>query len=177
MDKERYSTYVQNHNYDCGAGAAAIVLLNFGASRVNYDSLMSALNVRRSGTDTHRLERYFKRRGFEVVAQENSSVSDLRRELGKRKLCIVLYQGSGTKKEIASLKSGHYSVVAGIGRRYIYLLDPGVDEDYGDGVGWQKLKISDFKKRWLDKWKENGEEVYCVGWMLSVRPKRKRTRT
>ena len=102
MDKERYATYLQKYNYDCGAGAAGIVLLNLGSSRVNHDLLMYSLDVKRSGTWPNKLERYFRRRGYEAESREGGSIADLKRELRHNKLCMVLYQGSGTKREISS---------------------------------------------------------------------------
>lgn len=168
MDKERYTTYLQKYSYDCGAGAAGIVLLNLGNSRVNHDILMESLRVGRNGTWPYMLESYFKRRGYDVSSKSNSTITDLRRELANDKLPIVLYQGSGTRKEMDSYKSGHYSVVAGVGTKYVYLLDPGVDIDHGDGVGWQIVDIADFEERWRDRWKERGKYVYAKKWMLSV---------
>ena len=173
MEKERFSTYLQKYNYDCGAGAAGIVLLNFGNSWVKHDVLMQSLGVRRNGTYPERLENYFKHRGFDVFGKENSTISDLKAELERKRLPIVLYQGSGTKEELSRLEGGHYSVVAGVGSKYIYLLDPGVAEDFGDGVGWHILKIPTFEKRWRDKWLEKGWEVYSNRWMLSIGLKRK----
>lgn len=173
VEKEKYSTYLQRYNYDCGAGAAGIVLLNFGNSWVKHDVLMQSLGVRRNGTLPESLESYFKHRGFDVFSKAGSTMSDLRAELERKRLPIVLYQGSGTREELSRLEGGHYSVVAGVGTKYIYLLDPGIDVDYGDGVGWYKLGTSTFDRRWRDRWKERGREVYCVRWMLSIGLKRK----
>lgn len=169
MDKERFTTYLQKYNYDCGAGATGIVLANFGSPRINHDLIMSALRVRRNGTDPKNIENFFKkRRKFEVYSKEGATIADLKNELEYGNLCMVLYQGSGTRGEVSRLEGGHYSVVAGISSKYIYLLDPGVAEDFGDGVGWNKLTVPEFRKRWKDKWKENRREVLCERWMLSV---------
>jgi len=168
FDREQYITYLQRYNYDCGAGAAGIVLLNFGQTRVNHDSLMISLEVGRNGTGPENLEAFFKKRGFDAFGKENSTLTDLRREVRKGNMPIVLFQGSGTEEEIANLKGGHYAVVAGVGTKFIYLLDPGVDEDYGDGVGWYKLSHSTFDRRWKDMWHEHGNEIWRIRWMLSV---------
>lgn len=172
MEKDRYSTYLQKYNYDCGAGAAGIVLKNLG-EYVNHNNLMQALHVNRAGTWNTTLEEYFKKRGFAVKCGENSSIAELKRESDKGRLPIVLFQGSGTKREMERFKSGHYAVVAGVTSRYVYLLDPGVSEDGGDGVGWQIVGISDFRNRWVDRWKSEGKYVYLYGWMLSVRKSRR----
>lgn len=176
LERDNYITYLQKYNYDCEAGAAGIVLLNFGNSWVKHDVLMHSLGVKRNGAPPENLERYFKRRGFAVFGKEGSTVSDLRNELKNDRLCIVLYQGSGTRQEIANLESGHYSVVAGVGNKYIYLLDPGVAEDFGDGVGWHVLTIPAFERRWKDRWKEKGQDVYSNRWMLSIGLKGKNRR-
>lgn len=167
LEREEYLTFLQKYNYDCGAGAAAIVLRNFGL-RVNYPNLMTALNVRRNGTWPNKLEEYFRKRGFNVYSQENSSIAQLKRETDNGKLSIVLYQGSGTRREMNRYEAGHYSVVAGVTSRYVYLLDPGVDKDYGHGVGWQIIDVNNFRNRWVDRWKERGEYVYAYSWMLPV---------
>jgi predicted double-glycine peptidase len=168
LEKESFTTYLQKKDYDCGAGAAGIVLLNFGVPKVRHDRLMSSLEVKRSGTTPENLVRFFRRRGFDVFSKEETTISELKKELEMDRLPIVLYQGSGTKEELSNLEGGHYSVVAGVGKKYIYLLDPGVDEDYGEGVGWYKLSLSTFDRRWRDKWNVRGKEVYSVRWMLSV---------
>lgn len=173
MDKERYTTYLQKYNYDCGAGAAGIVLLNLGNSRVNHDTLMESLRVNRNGTWPNMIESYFKKRGYDVTSKENSTITDLRRELNNGRLPIVLYQGSGTKREMERYKSGHYSVVAGVGTKYVYLLDPGIDEDSGEGIGWQVVEISDFEERWRDRWKYKGKYAYSKRWMASIGLKEK----
>lgn len=174
MEKERFATYLQKKNYDCGAGAAGIVLLNFGIPKVNHNRIMSSLEVKRSGTEPENLVKFFKRRGFDVFSTEGATVSDLRREIGWKRLPVILYQGSGTKEEISQLEGGHYSVVAGIGNKYIYLLDPGIGEDFGNGIGWNKLSLSTFDRRWRDKWNENGKEVLVIRWMLSVGLRKRR---
>lgn len=168
VDKERYTTYLQKYSYDCGAGAAGIVLLNLGGTRVNHDLLMESLEVTRNGTWQNKLERYFRRRGFYTESKEGATMTDLRRSLNDGMLPIVLYQGSGTKREMDRYKSGHYSVVAGIGTKYIYLLDPGVDKDHGDGIGWQVAEIPNFEERWRDRWKIKGKYFYSKKWMLSI---------
>ncbi len=169
LEKDTFVTYLQHTNYDCGAGAAGLVLLNFGASKVDHDWLMSVLEVRRDGTRPEKLEEFFKkRRKFDVFSKEESTIPELRKEVADGKLCIVLYQGSGTRAEISNMQSGHYSVVAGVGKKYVYLLDPGVDEDYGDGIGWTRLTIETFKRRWKDRWWEKGKYKYSMKWMLSI---------
>jgi len=172
LEREKFSTYLQKYNYDCGAGAAGIVLKNFG-EHVNHHNLMQALNVRRDGTWPNKLEEYFKRKGFNVLSKEYSTITDLRREREKGNFPIVLYQGSGTKKEIAAYQGGHYSVVAAVTSHHVYLLDPGIDKDFGQGIGWQIIEVPEFRRRWTDRWKEKGTYVYSYAWMLSVgRPRR-----
>ena len=167
VEREQYITYLQKYNWDCGAGAAGIVLLNFGQAKINHNNLLNNLEVnRRRGTPPRNLELFFRRRGFDEFVKENSTISDLRREIKKGRLPIVMFQGSGTEEEMANYEGGHYAVVAAVGTKYIYLLDPGVDVDYGDGVGWYKLSHSTFDRRWRDK--EVGKEIYYIRWMLSV---------
>ncbi|HJY98445.1 MAG TPA: cysteine peptidase family C39 domain-containing protein [Patescibacteria group bacterium] len=171
MIKEQFRTYLQEYQFDCGAGAAGTVILNFEGKRINHDLLMRKLIVRRNGTEPENLAFFFKRRGYEVFSKENSTLNELRAESARGKLSIVLYQGSGTKREITNQKGGHYSVVAHMSKRYIYLLDSGVDKDYGDGIGWQILPIPVFRARWVDSWPDNGKEVCFERWRVSLKPK------
>lgn len=174
LEKENFEIYLQKHNYDCGAGAAAIVLRNLGY-RVNYKNLLLALEVsRRNGTRATNLENYFRKRNFSVACRNYTSVKDLRQEVLKGHMPIVAYQGSGTRREMDRFEGGHYSVVAQITERNVYLLDPGIAEDFGDGIGWNVLKIPEFRGRWIDVDKINGDEVFYVRWMLSVGIKRNR---
>jgi|GEM_PF-3636842 len=168
LEKESFEIYLQKRSFDCGAGAAGILLKNFGY-RVNYPNLIQALEVsRRNGTRASRLEGYFYRRGFPAYSKNNAFISDLRWDLDHGRLPIVAFQGSGTKREMARYEGGHYAVPAIISKRYVYLLDPGIDKDFGDGVGWQRLSIPEFRARWYDMDKENGKEIYYTHWMLSV---------
>lgn len=167
FDREQYITYLQKHNWDCSAGAAGIVLLNFGQSRINHESLINNLDAnRRRGAPPENLVSFFMHRGFDVFVKENSTITDLRHEIKQGRLPMVMFQGSGTEEEMARFEGGHYAVVASVGTKYIYLLDPGMDEDYGEGVGWYKLSHSTFDRRWRDK--EVGREVYYIRWMMSV---------
>lgn len=168
--KEGFIPYLQKHDNDCGAGATGAVMINLEPdTKIDHKYLMKALKVRKNGTDPKKIEDFFHRRPrYDAQSKVEASIVDIKRELWNGKLCVVLYQGSGTKREVHNLQGGHYSVVVEMSSRYVYMLDPGVAEDYGHGIGWNVLPVREFRDRWIDKWKENRHEVLCERWMLSV---------
>lgn len=167
IDKNRYKYVLQKNDYDCGVAASATLLLNAGVKRVNYFRLSKDLGVNYSGVPSSNIAKYFlKKRKLKSKLKLNSTVYELKQELAKGRICMVAYQSWGKKWEIEALECGHYSVAVGIYKNKIYLIDPTAYRDWGDGIGWRVMGISDFEKKWIDK--EFGKEV--KGWMLSILP-------
>lgn len=164
--KSKFKTVIQRRNYDCGVAASWDLLHNSGL-KVGYKYLENRLKVTKDGVSCAVIAAYFKsRKALEPKVKKNAKIIDLRKELEKGKLVMVVYQSWGKRHEQAALECGHYSVAVRMTKTRLYLLDPGAYEDWGSGVGWRIMKISDFEKKWIDK--DFGKII--KGWMLSVKP-------
>lgn len=98
--------------------------------------------------------------------KHGATLEDLEKKVKKKKLCLVVYQAWGTKKYYEKLESGHYSVVIGYEKEYLWLADPyvkGKKSRYGKGV--RKIKKEVFESRWKDI---DHTGVVYDHWMLSV---------
>ena len=94
----------------------------------------------------------FESQGLDVREKYEAKLSDIKAELMEGRLCMVAYQAWGAKKFYKKLQSGHYSVVFGMEKDYLWLADPFVKGDrvrYKRGI--RKIKKDIFEKRWVDE--------------------------
>lgn len=82
--------------------------------------------------------------GLKAVIKNNASFSDIQKYLIKRVPVIVDWFTRGrndySESEVAD---GHYSVVVGLDKKYIYLEDPEIGKT-------RRIKRDDFLKVWFD---------------------------
>ncbi len=165
--KSNYKIVLQKRNYDCGVAATKALLINSGF-KASYKTLEQDLKLTREGVSYTTIEKYFKSlKDVEVKVKIKAKIKDLKSELKKGNLCLVVYQSWGNKHELEALECGHYGVVVNITKYKIYLLDPGAYEDWGSGIGFRIMNLKDFEEKWVDK--EYGKLVKA--WMLSVQQK------
>lgn len=166
IDKNKYKTVLQKRNYDCGVAAVSMLLINSGIS-IGYKKLEKELKLSKEGVSYAVIAEYVK--GFKELKpweKENASLKDLRSELKKGRLIMVVYQSWGKRHEVEALECGHYSVVVGIKNGKLYMLDPGAYENWGDDIGWRIMDLKEFEKLWID----NDFGKIVNRWMLSVKP-------
>jgi predicted double-glycine peptidase len=128
----------------CGPASLKIVLGYYGIDKTEKE-LAKMLNWSKEiGIGNEDTVRVAKKLGFKVKLKRNSNFSDLKKWLDKKVPVIVDWFTRGRcdypDSEIAD---GHYSVVAGIDDKYIYLQDPEIGKI-------RKLKKDDFLKVWFD---------------------------
>ncbi len=164
--KSQYKVVLQKRNYDCGVAASMAILVNSGY-KASYKKLEKDLKLTKEGVSYATIAKYFKSLSeTRSKTKIKAKIKDLKSELEKGNICMVVYQSWGKPHELEELECGHYGVVVNITKDKVYLLDPGAYEDWGDGIGFRIMKLKDFKEKWVDK--EYGKLV--KGWMLSLKP-------
>jgi ABC-type bacteriocin/lantibiotic exporter with double-glycine peptidase domain len=173
INKNKYSYVIQKKDYDCGVAASYALLINSRIETIKYKKLEKILKLSKNGVSYRSIASFFSQiPHLEPKVKSRVSLDFLKSETKKGRLAIVAYQTWGKPHEVKKLICGHYSVVVKVYRNKVYLLDPAAHKDWGDGVGWRILPVSEFNKLWIDR--EHGKIVRK--WMVSVKPlKRKRS--
>lgn len=132
------------HSGLCGAASLLIVLDYYGIDKSETE-LAGLLGVdSESGTDAGAIKRVAEIFGLKVVIKNGSNFEDIEDWLDKKVPVIVDWFTRGrndySESEIAD---GHYSVVAGLDEKYIYLQDPEIGKI-------REIKRDDFMRVWFD---------------------------
>lgn len=152
----------QVNGYECGVACVQTILGTKGL-RSNRLSLKKNLRTtRRYGTLSENIKEILGSYGLPTEEKFKAKLSDIETALCKGNLCLVAYQAWGARKYYKKLQSGHYSVVFGFEKDYLWLADPFVKGErvrYKTGI--RKIRKTVFEERWMD---EDGLDH----WMLSV---------
>lgn len=119
----------------CGPASLKMVLDYYGVSLSEAKIAKLTGFTMKKGTSKEDLIRAAKKLGFKAFSKENSSFADIKKFIRKKIPVIV---------DWFSEDDGHYSVVIGIDKRSITLMDPQLDE------GKIKFSLSDFYRVWFD---------------------------
>ncbi len=117
----------QKLSYDCGHAAVACVIDLFGRRCPKLIERLGTTPI--DGTDPRQIEAYFRQEGF-CVQSGDFTVEDLKYHTGSSRPVIVLVK----------LHGGHYLVVAGVRRGFVYFQDP--------DTGPARMRIADFEEAW-----------------------------
>jgi ABC-type bacteriocin/lantibiotic exporter with double-glycine peptidase domain len=128
----------------CGPASLKIVLDYYGLKK-SEKGLAKLCKVNKDlGVDDKIIKRVAEQLGFKVVVKNNSNFKDIEKWLDKKVPVIVNWFTKGRldypESEVAD---GHYSVVAGLEDKYIYLQDPEIGKI-------RKLKRDYFMRVWFD---------------------------
>ena len=167
LKNNNYKIVLQKKNYDCGVAASAALLINSGAKKlVHYKKLAKKLKLSTRGVYSDKIASHFLLKNeIRPKIKVNSTIRDLKTELKKNRLCMIMYQGWAKEHEIDDLVWGHYAIAVKVSKNKVYLLDPGANDKDEKHLGWRVMKLPDFKKRWVEKEKN----TVIKGWMLSVK--------
>lgn len=156
----------QENGYECGLSSVMTILNSLGI-RQRKDSLKKRLGTSsKVGTHPERIKSFLREMDLKYRETCGATLQDLESRLKKQKLCLVVYQAWGSQKYYERLESGHYSVVFGVEKDYLWLADPfvrGGNTRYGKGV--RKIKKTTFEGRWQDV---DHKGVLYDHWMLAV---------
>ena len=128
----------------CGPASIKIVLDYYGIDKTEKELAEMAEWNKDLGIDDKGIEKTAKHFGFKVKIKNNSSFENIEKWLDKKVPVIITWFTRGrcdyTDSDIAD---GHYSVVAGLDDKFIYLQDPEIGKI-------RKLKRDNFMKVWFD---------------------------
>lgn len=122
----------------CGVASLKMVLDYFGLqkSEAELEKLTGASSQK--GTSFEGMKKAAQEIGFFIEAKDSADFEDIKDWLDKKIPVIVdWFSPYGGHTE------GHYSVVVGLDKNYIYLQDPEI-------AGIHKIKRKDFKRVWFD---------------------------
>ena len=138
LQEKLYSSY-------CGPASLKIVLDYFGVKKSEDELAKLTKTDKNLGTDDWRIKKAAESLGFKVKIKEHCSFKDIEKWLDKKVPIIVDWFTCGRKDypEEIFVPDGHYSVVAGLDKKYIYLQDPEIGRI-------RKLNRDNFLNVWFD---------------------------
>jgi len=128
----------------CGPASLKMVFDYYGLRASETELARACLTDKKNGVSDKDIKRVAERFGFKVVIKNNSSFADIEKWLDKGAPVIVDWFTKGRRDYPESaVADGHYSVVVGLDKNYIYLQDPEIGR-------LRKLKRLDFLRVWFD---------------------------
>ncbi len=118
----------------CGVASLKMVLDYFGV-KINEPELIKFTGATaQKGTSAKGIKKAARKLGFLVRIKDRADLADIKYWLDKKIPPIVAW---------FSEDDGHYSVVAGLDKKFIYLQDPEI-------AACRKMERKDFKRLWFD---------------------------
>lgn len=128
----------------CGPASLKIVLDYYGVEKSEKELADLCQHHKEYGVDDKKIKRAAEKLGFSVKIKNNSTFRDIEKWLDRKIPVIVNWFTVGRRDYPESeIAGGHYSAVAGLDKKYIYLQDPEIGRI-------RKLKRDDFIKVWFD---------------------------
>lgn len=141
----------------CGPYALAAVLRFYGRTISLKELVRLSGATRQHGTPPEGLLRAARRLGFSARSKRWAEIGDLTQAVSRGTPPLVLW---------FSIDEGHYSVVVGVDRTHVDLVDPELGRT-------RKIPRDAFRRTWFDfstSGPEKGARLYAR-WMLLVEPK------
>jgi predicted double-glycine peptidase len=128
----------------CGPASLKIVFDYYGVERSEKELAVISGWRKGMGVDDKGIKKAAESLGFKVKIKNNSNFRDIEKLLNKGMPVIVDWFTRGRSDYSDSeIADGHYSVVAGLDDKFIYLLDPEIGKI-------RKIKRGDFLRVWFD---------------------------
>jgi uncharacterized protein len=148
----------QSTDYSCGAAALLSVLQYWGKYEEPESSLFEPLKTSpKDGTDPNAILSLAKTFGLAARMQEHTTLEGLQTALKQGETPIIdiqAWRGEEVQKPWPDTwEEGHFVVVVGTDRRYVYFMDPVV------GSGYTYLPSAELVERWHDYETYNGVPV------------------
>jgi len=118
----------------CGPASLKIVLEYYGIEKSEQELTKMCGATAKNGVEAEPIIAVAKKLGLKGFIKDHSNLNDLAKYLAKKIPIIV---------DWFSTDDGHYSVVVGLEKKFIYLEDPELG-------GLNKIKIDVFYRNWFD---------------------------
>jgi len=132
----------------CGPAVIKMVLEFYGIKKTEAELAKIAGTTKKTGTEIPQLGKTFEHFGLKTKIKINATYADLLKYFRKGTPVIVGWYSRGkTEDSDNTIADGHYSVVIGLDKKFIYLQDPEIGKI-------RKLKKENFLIVWLDYYGE-----------------------
>ena len=119
----------------CGPAALKMVLDFYGVKKSEKELAKLAGHRPSTGVGAESLVKAARQLGFRGAIKDFASLDDIRKYVLRREIPVIV--------DWFSRDEGHYSVVADINKKYIYLQDPEL-------AAINKIDLKTFKRVWFD---------------------------
>lgn len=128
----------------CGPAVLKMILEFYGIRKSEKELARLAGTTFKAGTNANQMQSVLRCFGLKTKIKDNSTFDDIKRNLRKNIPVIVDWFTHGRRDYPDSMVAeGHYSIVVGLDKSYIYLQDPEIGK-------LRKIKREDFLKVWFD---------------------------
>lgn len=132
------------HKGYCGPAVLKMVLRYYGIEKSEKELAKLAGTTKNGGTDDKTIARVLKKFGLKSEIRNNTNLSDVKKCLDRGVPVIVDWFTRGRKDyPDSAVADGHYSIVVGLDKKFIYLQDPEIGKI-------RKLARDDFLRVWFD---------------------------
>jgi predicted double-glycine peptidase len=154
--------------YTCGVAALESILGYYGQDW-REDKLAREVKAHpEEGTDYHEIVRFAREHGLEVDVFENMTLERLRESVEAGYPVVVAIQawGDHPEKYAEGWDDGHYSIVIGLDRQRVYLMDPSTIGNY------TYIPVDQFMERWHDYYLDGeNRRINLIHFGMVFRPK------
>ena len=128
----------------CGPAVLKMVFDYYGIEKSEEEIAKLAGTTEDLGTDDEGIKKAAESLGFKVEIKNESSFEEIQEWLNKKTPVVVNWFTRGRiDYDESQVPDGHYSVVVGLDKEFIYLQDPEIGK-------MRQIKKSDFMKAWFD---------------------------
>lgn len=128
----------------CGPASLKMILQYYGIEKTEAE-LVKLMGINNDqGTDAEKIQKTAKSFGLKCDLKNNSDFQDIEKYLDQKIPIIANWFTRGRNDyPDSAIADGHYSVVVGLDKNFIYLQDPEIGKI-------RKIQKDDFKRVWFD---------------------------
>jgi len=130
----RVKPYEQKYPGYCGPASLKMVLDFYDMKKSERELARLAKSTKVKGTSGENLVKAVRQLGFKAFLKDFAEISEIKKYVIGKKIPVMV--------NWFSRDDGHYSVVTGIDKKYIYLQDPELGEI-------NKIELKKFKRIWF----------------------------